>query len=124
MTALAIATEPLQIPIEVQHEVLARIDGGGLHICEAELRYQLRWSEQNNGPLLDLLDELERRGLIESAMHFRLTEQGRAHLPADYVPRWRYGTGIPWKVRSESGPHVGRPESRDIVRAHRDEPLR
>ena len=100
MTAVALVTEPLQIPTEVQDEVLARIDGGGLHICEAELRHQLRWSEQNNGPLLYVLDELEGRGLIESAMHFRLTERGRAYLPSDYVPRRRYGTGIPWEVRS------------------------
>lgn len=102
MTALAVVQEPLEIPVEVQQEVLARIDGGGLHICEAELRYQLRWSEENNGPLLDLLAELEHRGLVESAMHFRLTEHGRASLPPDYEPRRRYGTsGIPWKVRHE-----------------------
>ena len=98
MTAVALVTDPLQIPTEVQDEVLARIDGGGLHICEAELRHQLRWREQHNGPLLDLLEELESRGLIESAMHFRLTEHGRAHLP-DAAPLRRYGTGIPWAVR-------------------------
>jgi hypothetical protein len=124
MTALALVTEPLKIPIQVQQDVLARIDRGGLFICEAELRLQLRWSEHNNGPLLPLLGELEHRGLIESAMHFRLTEQGRAHLPAGYVPIWRYGTGIPWKVRAESGPQVGRPQYRDIVRADPDLTLR
>ena len=120
MTALAVATDPLQIPSEVRQDVLARIDRGGLFICEAELRFQLRWSERNNGPLLPLLGELEHRGLIESAMHLRLTEEGRANLAADYVPIRRYGTGISWKVRAESGPHIGRPEYRDIVRAHRD----
>ena len=99
MTAVALATEPLQIPTEVQQEILARIDGGGLHICEAELRHQLRWSEHKDGPLLGLLEELESRGLIESATHFRLTDNGRADLPDGYRPRRRYGTGIPWTVR-------------------------
>ena len=44
--------------------------------------------------------ELEATGLIESALHFRLTDQGRAQLPDDYDPPLRYGTGIPWRVRS------------------------
>ena len=100
MTALAVVTEPLQIPTGVEREILARVDRGGLHICEAELRHQLRWSESENEPLLDVLCELEHRGLIESALHFRLTEPGRSYLPADDVPRRRCGTGIPWKVRS------------------------
>jgi hypothetical protein len=72
----------------------------GLHICEAELRYKLRWEEQRHGSLLELLDELERQGLVESAVHFRLTDQGRAQLPDEYEPPLRYGTGIPWEVRS------------------------
>jgi hypothetical protein len=42
----------------------------------------------------------ERQGLIESAIHFRLTEHGRAQLPDDYEPPLRYGSGIPWEVRS------------------------
>ena len=89
-----------RIPTELEQEILARIDRAGLHVCEAELRYKLRWDEQKHGSLLDVLDELERRGLIESALHFRLTEQGRAQLPDDYEPPLRYGTGIPWQVRS------------------------
>jgi len=48
----------------------------------------------------ELLDELESRGLIQSAIHFRLTEHGRAELPEDYQPPLRYGTGIAWQVRS------------------------
>jgi hypothetical protein len=46
------------------------------------------------------LDKLGSQGLVESAIHFRLTEQGRALLPDDYEPPLRYGTGIPWEVRS------------------------
>ena len=88
------------VPAELEQEILARIDRAGLHVCEAELRYKLRWDEQKDGSLLELLDGLEGRGLIESALHFRLTEQGRAQLPDDYEPPLRYGTGIPWEVRS------------------------
>jgi DNA-binding PadR family transcriptional regulator len=100
MTAIALNTRRRQIPAELQNEILARIDRGGLHICEAELRYKLRWDERKDGSLLDLLDELEQLGLIESAIHFRLTEQGRAELPSDYEAPLRFGTGIQWKVRS------------------------
>jgi DNA-binding PadR family transcriptional regulator len=98
MTAVALAPKEVSIPAEFAREILARIERGGLHICEAELRYKLRWDERKHGSLMKLLDELESRGLIESAIHFRLTEQGRAELPADYEPPRRYGTGIPWKV--------------------------
>jgi hypothetical protein len=55
MTAIALATEPLQIPAAVRKGVLARIDHG-LYICEAELRHTLRWRDQTNGPLLELLN--------------------------------------------------------------------
>jgi DNA-binding PadR family transcriptional regulator len=100
MTAVAIATKQRQVPADLEQEILIRIDRAGLHVCEAELRYKLRWEERKHGSLLELLDELERQGLIESALHFRLTEHGRARLPEDYEPRPRYGTGIPWTVRS------------------------
>ena len=80
MTAIALATKQVQIPEPLEQEILARIDRG-VQICEAELRYKLRWNEQEDGPLLELLDELERQGLVESALHFRLTEHGRARLP-------------------------------------------
>jgi hypothetical protein len=100
MTAVALAPKGLRIPAELEQEILARIDRAGLHVCEAELRYKLRWDERTRGSLLELLDELKGRGLIESAIHFRLTEHGRAELPEDYQPPLRYGTGIPWEVRS------------------------
>jgi hypothetical protein len=99
MTAVAIATKQLAIPTELEREILVRIDRAALHICEAELRYQLRWDEQRDGSLLDVVDELERRGLVESSLHFRLSEPGRELLPNDYEPPLRYGTGIPWEVR-------------------------
>jgi DNA-binding PadR family transcriptional regulator len=99
MTVLAIETHQRPVPAELEREILARIVRA-LLICGAELRYKLRWDDRTHGSLLGILDELERDGLIESAIHFRLTEQGRAHLPEGYEPPVRYGTGIPWQVRS------------------------
>ena len=101
MAAVAIATKQLELPAELEQEILARIDRAGLQVCESELRYKLRWDDQEHGSLLELLDELESQGLVESALHFRLTDRGRAQLPDDYEPPLRYGTGgIPWQVRS------------------------
>jgi len=100
MTAVAIVTRQLLIPADLEQEILSRIDRAGLHVCEAELRHTLRWDEHKDGSLLQVLDELEHRGLIETALHFRLTEHGHARLPEDYQPPLRYGTGIPWQVRS------------------------
>jgi hypothetical protein len=100
MSADAIVTKQRRVPADLEREILVRIDRGGLFICEAELRYKLRWDERKHGSLLELLDELERQGLIESAIHFRLKEHGRSQLPDDYEPPDRYGTGIPWEVRS------------------------
>ena len=100
MTAVAIATRRRLVPVELEREILVRVDRAGLHVCEPELRYKLRWDDRTHGSLLELLDELESRRLIESAIHFRLTDQGRAQLPKDYQPPLRYGTGIPWEARS------------------------
>jgi DNA-binding PadR family transcriptional regulator len=101
MAAVAISTKQVEIPAALAQEILARIDRAGLQVCEAELRYKLRWDDEDHGSLSELLDELEREGLIESALHFRLTETGRAQLPDNYEPPLRYGTaGIPWQVRS------------------------
>ena len=100
MTAVAMTTKQQAVPADLQREILARIDRAGLHICEAELRHTLRWDERTHGSLLELLAELEATGLIESAIHFRLTDRGRERLPEGYDPPVRYGTGIPWRVRS------------------------
>lgn len=85
-------------------QILVRIERGGLSICEAELRYQLKTKDSHplagDLELLDLLAELEERGLIESALHFRLTARGRGELPGDYEPLSRAGArdGIRWAV--------------------------
>ena len=47
MTVVAIETHQRPVPAELEQEILARIDRAGLHICEAELRYKLRWDERN-----------------------------------------------------------------------------
>jgi hypothetical protein len=101
MTAVAIKTHQRPVPADLEQEILARIDRAGLHVCEAELRYKLRWDDHDHGSLLELLDELESQGLIETALHFRLTDHGRAQLPDEYEPPLRYATGgIPWQVHS------------------------
>ena len=101
MTAIAapptVSPQPLR---DQEREILSRIDRGGLQICEAELRHTLRWQEARLGSLLGLLADLEASGLLESALHFRLTDLGRAELPADYQPPIRVGSGIPWATPS------------------------
>jgi hypothetical protein len=65
-------------------KILVRVDRGGILIGERELRYQLE--RKDNHPLaqadelLDVLAEIEERGLIEAELCFRLTAQGRALL--------------------------------------------
>jgi hypothetical protein len=87
-----------------EQQILVRIEQGGLAICEAQLRYQLDTKDQHPlasaAELLDLLAELEDRGLIESALHFRLTARGRGALPEDFEARKRAGSvdGIPWSL--------------------------
>jgi hypothetical protein len=67
-----------------ERQILVRVDRGGIRIEERELRYQLE--RKDNHPLaqadelLDVLAELEARGLIEAELCFRLTRQGRAQL--------------------------------------------
>jgi hypothetical protein len=64
-----------------ERQILVRVDRGGIHIGEGELRYQLQ--RKDNHPLaqadelLDVLADLEARGLLEAELCFRLTAQGR-----------------------------------------------
>ena len=74
-----------RLPAEVAggREVLLRVDRAVL-IGERELRYQLQ--HKDNHPLaeadelLDVLAELEARGLIDVERCFRLTAEGRGRL--------------------------------------------
>jgi hypothetical protein len=66
-----------------ERQILDRITRG-LLIDERELRYQL--DRKDNHPLahaaelLDVLADLEQRGLVQSELCFRLTSEGRARL--------------------------------------------
>jgi len=97
MTAVAMATKEQAVPVDLEREILSRIDRAGLHICEAELRHTLRWDERTHGSLLELMAELEATGLIESALHFRLTDQGSSpratSRPCGTGPESRGGCG-------------------------------
>jgi hypothetical protein len=67
-----------------ERQVLVRVARGGILIGERELRYQLE--RKDNHPLaradelLDVLAELEARGLLEAELCFRLTAAGRVRL--------------------------------------------
>jgi hypothetical protein len=67
-----------------ERQILLRVDRGGILIGERELRYQLACKDNHplaQAPeLLDVLAELEARGLIEAELCFRLTSHGRARL--------------------------------------------
>jgi DNA-binding transcriptional MerR regulator len=66
------------------HQILVRVDRGGILIGEAELRYQLQRKDDHPlaqaDELLDVLAEIEARGLIDAELCFRLTPEGRARL--------------------------------------------
>ncbi len=77
-------------------EILTRIARGCLHISHAELRHQLRWDDREHGNLLAVLRQLEGAGLLQSGLHFRLTEQGRQQIPADQRPPACAISTTPW----------------------------
>ncbi len=77
-------------------EILKGIARGCLHISHAELRHQLRWDDREHGNLLAVLRQLEGAGLLQSGLHFRLTEQGRQQIPADQRPPACAISTTPW----------------------------
>jgi hypothetical protein len=70
-----------------EHQILVRVDRGGIHTGQRELRYQLE--HKDNHPLaqaddlLDVLADLEAQGLLEAELCFRLTATGRERLAAE-----------------------------------------
>jgi len=66
-----------------ERQILTRVDRA-ICVSESELRYQLERKDTHplaRAPeLLDVLAELEERGLIDSALCFRLTARGRGRL--------------------------------------------
>jgi hypothetical protein len=67
-----------------EQPVLRRIDRGGIHASERELRYQLEHKDGHplarSPELLDVLAELEQRALITSELCLRLTARGQQRL--------------------------------------------
>jgi hypothetical protein len=67
-----------------ERQVLTRIEHGGMHVSELELRYQLEHKDEHvlalAPELLDVLAALEQRALIESELCFRLTPRGHQRL--------------------------------------------
>jgi hypothetical protein len=66
-------------------QILVRVDRA-VRVGERELRYQLACKDDHRlarePELLDVLAELDERGLVESELCFRLTAEGRALLGA------------------------------------------
>jgi hypothetical protein len=85
-------------PAQLDTDVLTRIARGGLLISEAELSYQLARRGHDLATLPGLLAGLEDRGLIESAVHYRLTPAGAQLLPTAERPAPAGMSSIPWTV--------------------------
>ena len=70
--------------VDTERQILLRVQRGGMHIGEGELRYQLERKDRHPlaraDALLDLMADLEDRGLVESELWFRLTREGRERL--------------------------------------------
>jgi len=66
-----------------ERQILVRMDRA-ICVSESELRYQLERKDAHplarEPELLDVLAELEERGLIDSSLCFRLTARGRVRL--------------------------------------------
>jgi hypothetical protein len=117
-TVAGVAPEATKTPTELEREILTRIARGGLLICETELRYQLERRGHNRLDLLEVLTDLERRGLIESETHFRLTPAGAGRVPARDQPAPRAISSIPWS--SPPRPSRTIPPARTSRRARRN----
>jgi hypothetical protein len=67
-----------------ERPILLRVQRGGILIGEGELRYQLDRKDHHPlaqaDELLDVLGEIEARGLLKAELCFRLTVAGRARL--------------------------------------------
>lgn len=99
----AVAPQATKTPAELEREILTRIARGGLLICETELRYQLRRRGHERPDLLELLADLEHRGLIQSETHYRLTAEGAARVPVADRPSPRAISSIPWTTSPSEG---------------------
>jgi hypothetical protein len=78
--------QPARLAVGEQ-QILVRVDRGGIHVGEGELRYQLERKDAHPlaqvDELLDVLAELQARGLIKAELCFRLTARGREQLAVE-----------------------------------------
>ncbi len=88
----------------LEPEILTRIARGGLLICEDELRHQFRRDGEALRRLPWLLADLEQRGLIQSAVHYRLTPAGAGHVPQAHRPSPAGISSIPWSRPAPRAP--------------------
>jgi hypothetical protein len=111
MSALPAVAPAATDPAQTEREILTRIARGGLLISEEELYYQLDRHGIDVRLLHDLLGDLQRRGLIESQTHYRLTPPGAELVPAGDRParagisptRWPSAPAAPARDRSRRG---------------------
>ena len=75
------------------------VDHGGLHITEHELRYQLRRRGVDDVGVLERMMDLEKQGLIESTLCFRLTQAGVQKLPDGHERPSFVGYRSSWTVK-------------------------
>lgn len=89
-----------------EQQILHRIDRG-VRTSEEELRYQLERKDRHplarDERLIDVLAELEERGLIASMLCFELTDRGRAELHTAGRPL----TALEGKLRERTLPSAG-----------------
>jgi len=104
---------------ELEREVLARLARGGLSVWDTELRHQLRRRGHPLEALPGVLADLQRRGLIEAEMHYRLTPAGAELVPAAMRPAPIAISSAPWSNPPLSPPtrrRRARPAARAVAR--------
>jgi hypothetical protein len=92
---------------ETEQTILEVVDRGGLHINEHELRYQLARRQVDSVGVLERMRDLEQRGLVESTLCFRLTQQGVAALPDGHERPLVVGYRSDWSVEEKPGTRDG-----------------
>ena len=92
---------------ETEQTILEVVDRGGLHITEHELRYQLARRQVDIISVPKRMRDLEQRGLVESTLCFRLTEQGVAALSDGHERPLVVGYRSDWSVEERPGTRDG-----------------
>jgi len=88
-------------PTEEELVILAIIDRGGIQITEHELRRQMARRKIECAGLLERMMDLEERGLIESTLCFRVTQEGLEQLPDGHERPRIAGCRSAWRCRED-----------------------